>query len=169
MSAPLQDKQAFIQAYEDYADALFRFCLVKLSHREQALDAVQEVFARTWEYLLSGKEIANFKSFLYKTAYHIIVDGYRKKKTESLDTMREDGFDLADDRGDVPLLSVDGEKALKALDTLDEPYKDVVTMRFVHGLSPKEIAEITGLTENVISVRIHRALEKLRITLKIDE
>jgi len=143
--------------------------LVKLSHRDQALDAVQEVFARTWEYVLTGKEIGNFKSFLYKTAYHIVVDGYRKKKTESLDSMREEGFDLADDKGDVPLLSVDGENALKALAGLDGSYKDVVVMRYVHGLSPKEIAEITGLTENVISVRIHRGLEKLRTILNINE
>ncbi len=167
MSVPSQKKEAFIKAYEEHADNLFRFCLVKLSHRDQALDTVQEVFAKTWQYLSSGSEIGNIKSFLYTTAYHLIVDSYRKKKNESLDSLREEGFDLADDRGEVPLLSVDSEKVLKALHKLDDNYREIVTMRYINELTPKEIAEVVGLSENVVSVRIHRGLEKLRNMLNI--
>lgn len=170
MSVPPQHKKdVFLKAYEEYADSIFKFCLVKLSHRDQALDAVQEVFARTWEYMCADKDIGNIKSFLFTTAYHIIVDSYRKKKTQSLDELSEEGFDMADDRGDVPLLSVDSEKVLKAVEKLDANYRDIIIMRYINEMFPKEIAEITGLSENVVSVRIHRGLEKLRTILNINE
>ncbi len=168
MSVPLQKQEILSQAYHDHADALFRYCLVKLSSRERALDAVQEVFVRVWQYLLEEKDITHMKSFLFTTAYRLIVDGYRKKKYESLDVLIEDGFDI-DDGNDLPLLSVDAERALKALHTLDSEDKDIMLFRFVSGMGPKEISEITGLSENVISVRVHRALEKLRNTLNIHE
>ncbi len=168
MSVQSHKQEALSKAYNDYSDALFRYCLVKLSARERALDVVQDVFARAWQYVQDGKEITNMKSFLFTTAHHLIIDSYRKKKTDSLDAMAEEGFDVGDGH-DLPLLSVDSERALKALHTLDELYRDIMIMRFVNSLSPKEIAEITGLSENVVSVRIHRALEKLRVILNINE
>lgn len=168
MSVPLQKQQALSRAYNEYADALFRYCLVKLPHREQALDVVQEVFVRVWQYLLGDKEISNMKSFLFTTAHHLIIDDYRKKKLQSLDAMTEDGFDIADTHG-APLVSVDAERALKAVQSLEPLYRDIMIMRYVSGLSPTEIAELTGLSENVISVRIHRGLEKLRTILNINE
>lgn len=169
MNVPSQRKKAYLQAYEAHADGLFRFCLVKLSHREQALDVVQEVFARTWQYLSEGKEIDNMKSFLYTSAYRSVVDFYRKKKSTSLDLMRDEGFDLADDKGDVPLLSVDSEKILKAVHELDDNYREIILLRYINELGPKEIGEVLGLSENVVSVRIHRGLQKLREILHINE
>ena len=53
----------------------------------------------------------------------------------------------------------------KAIDELDEAYREIVLMRFVEDLPPKDIARITGLSENVVSVRIHRGVEKLRTLL----
>lgn len=168
MSVPSHKQEILVQAYDAYADALFRFCLVKLSARERSLDVVQEVFLRLWRYLLEDKEISNMKSFLFTTARNLIIDEYRKKKFESLDKMTEEGFDI-DGGDDIPLLSVDSEKALKALQSLDPLYREIMILRYVNSLSPKEIAIITGLSENVVSVRIHRALEKLRDDLNIHE
>jgi RNA polymerase sigma-70 factor (ECF subfamily) len=168
MSVPSDKKDILSKAYHEHADALFRYCLVKLSSREKSLDAVQEIYMRTWQYLSEDKEINNMKSFLFTVAYRLIIDGYRKKKTDSLDSMIETGFDI-DDGNDLPLLSVDAEKALKALHELEIEDKDIMIFRFVNGFGPKEISEVTGLSENVISVRIHRALNKLREVLNINE
>jgi DNA-directed RNA polymerase specialized sigma24 family protein len=41
-------------------------------------------------------------------------------------------------------------------------------MRFVDDLKPKEIAEILNLSPNVVSVRLNRAIEKLREMVGID-
>ena len=48
------------------------------------------------------------------------------------------------------------------LQDLGEPYQEILEMRFIDDLSPKEISAVLGVSENVVSVRIHRGMNKLR-------
>ena len=61
---------------------------------------------------------------------------------------------------------LDAKAALQKVDDLPELYKEVLLLRYVEGLSPKEIAAIVNETENVVSVRIHRALKKMKELLE---
>lgn len=157
------------EAFEQYSDALFRHCFFRLSDREKALDLTQETFLRVWKYNENGGEIEDVKAFLYRTLNNLVVDEYRKKKTVSLDSLlEEDGvsegdFDdlISNDRSSFEQ-AIDAKRALVILERLPEKYRTALTLRYVDGLSPKEIAEITNETENVVSVRIHRGLAKLR-------
>ena len=45
---------------------------------------------------------------------------------------------------------------------LPDVYREAVTMRYIDGFTPKEIAGMIGVTENVVSVRLHRGIIKLR-------
>ena len=78
---------AFEKTYTDESDAIFRFCLVRVSNREQALDLTQETFLRLWQSLSQDKEIANARAFLFTVAHNLVIDWYRKKKSVSLDSM----------------------------------------------------------------------------------
>lgn len=60
----------------------------------------------------------------------------------------------------------DGERVLDRLNDLPELYREALTLRYVDGLSPKEISEIIGESENVVSVRVHRGLKKLKELLE---
>jgi RNA polymerase sigma-70 factor (ECF subfamily) len=81
--------------------------------------------------------------------------------------MEDDGFAVTDgNSGEKSTIArAEMSRVRKAIDELDETYRDVVLFRFVEDLPPKDIARITGLTENVVSVRIHRGVEKLRVLL----
>ncbi len=152
----------FLAAYDEHADALFRHCLIRVRDREVATDLVQEAFSRTWVYLSSGKEVEYIRAFLYRVANNLIVDGSRKKKSASLDSMMDDdGFEPADDSirdfADVPA----AREAMQMLSGLDEIYRTAITMRYVDEMSPREIAAQLGVSENVVSVRIHRGIERL--------
>jgi RNA polymerase sigma factor (sigma-70 family) len=104
------------------------------------------------------------KAFLYHILNNLIVDEYRKKKheTESLDTLIEKGFEPRDEESERVTNFIDGKAALRLIVNLPEIYKKIVHMRFVQGMSLKEISLITGQTKNAISVKIHRGLEKLK-------
>ncbi len=156
----------FLSAYDEYADAIFRFCYVHTGDRDRAKDAVQETFVRTWKYMADGKRIGNIRPFLYRTARNILVDEHRRSRTESLDSLAEQGFDAAD--GVDTATVVDASLAVKAMQRLEPNYREAVMLRHVHGMTPAEIAEITGDKENNISVRIHRGLEQLRKILNPD-
>lgn len=156
----------FIKAYDENADALFRHCFFKIHDREMAKDMIQETFVKTWNYIVQGKKILNLRAFLYKTLNNMIIDEYRKKKTVSLDDLREDGFEPESEAGPTADDRFMGEKALRLLEELPDPYRDAVFMRYVNGLELSEIAEITGETENTVSVHVHRGLGKLRDLFK---
>ena len=70
--------------YRDKSDNIFRFCLIKVSDRDQALDITQETFLRLWQSLQSKEEIRNEKAFLFTIARRLIIDWYRKKKSLSI-------------------------------------------------------------------------------------
>lgn len=153
------------QAYDEHGDAIFRYCYFKVSDREKALDITQDVFVKVWQYLLADNEVENMKALLYKVARNLVIDEYRKKKFDSLDTLSDAGFEPADVAQLDTISIVEAGLLVEKIQALPEMYSDVVYMRYVDDLSVKEIAETLGEQENTISVRIHRGLHKLRVTI----
>lgn len=155
------EEDEFIKSYDQYADAIFRHCYFRVFDRERARDLTQETFIKTWEYLQDGKEVLNLRAFLYRVATNLIIDDSRKKKEVSLDYLKEKGFDaVMEERDSEDFLDV--AAALEAVRQLPDQYREAVTMRYIQDLSPQEIGEILGESENTISVRLHRGIQKLR-------
>jgi RNA polymerase sigma-70 factor (ECF subfamily) len=159
-------EQAFTEAYEAYADAIFRHCYFNGGNRELALEYMQEAFMKTWEYLSEGKSIENVRAFLYRTATNLMINASRKKKEVSLDELQEKGFDPGVTEDWQNRDTVAESKVVETLKKVDESYRQVLVLRYVEGLSPVEIAEVLGETANVISVRIYRGLKQLRAFMR---
>jgi RNA polymerase sigma-70 factor (ECF subfamily) len=154
----------FLDAYDAFGDDLYRHCLFRLSDHEKAKDLVQETFTKTWEYLAKGKTVDDIRPFLYRVLHNLIVDHLRQKKpVSSLDQkMSDEGFDIRGSDRDVEENKIDARLLMTMLDEIDESYREMLVMRYVDDLSIKEIAKLTGEHDNAISVRIHRALKKLK-------
>lgn len=160
-------EEQFLEVYDKNADAVFRFCYLRLFERELAKDFMQQTFLKTWEYLSQGKEVENLRAFVFKIARNLIID-YKRSKQESkvsLDDMLEIGIEpvVVDDNLD---LKIDLKIVRKILGDLDEIYRESVTLKYLEGFRPKEIAEILGESEDVISVRIYRGLKKMKELIK---
>jgi RNA polymerase sigma-70 factor (ECF subfamily) len=169
-------EERFLKAFDEYADALFRHAVYRLSDRERAIEIVHDTYTKVWGYVRGGHEIEAYKSFLYKVINNLIIDEYRRRKEYSLDAMlAEEGTD----EGSFPELnagsidevtfSLDAKQALELLGELPPVYREVITLRYVDGLGPKEISELIEETENVVSVRIHRALRLLKEKILLRE
>ena len=169
MEQQAEAEQSFLKLYEEFADPLFRHCYFRVSSSEVAEDLVQESFMKTWNYLTTGKTLDNPKAFLYRIAGNLVIDYYRKKKTSSLDALADTGFDPAGDDEESILLFTAGNEAVAMLEQLEPDYREVLTMRFVQELSIREIAIEVGQSENAVSVRIHRAINKLKKLLHYDK
>ena len=165
-----QLEKDFIEAYEEHSDAIFRFCLYKLYFdREKAKDFMQQTFTKTWDYLADGKEVDNFKAFLYRTARNLVIDHHRKNKEKSLDNILEEGVQFgADDTVNIHK-KIEIEKYKKLMQDLDNKYQEAVTLRYIEELKPKEIAEVVDASVNTISVRIHRGVKKLKKLIEENE
>ena len=152
----------FIQSFDEYSDAIFRFAFLKTSNRGEAEDITQDTFTKTWLAIGRGVEIDNIRAFLYATARNLIIDHYRKKKTESLDETREGGFDRADSSHEQILFDAEAKTAIAEINNLDEKYREIMYLRLVEGLGPKDISEVTGDSENSVSVKINRGIKMIR-------
>jgi RNA polymerase sigma-70 factor (ECF subfamily) len=169
MKPDMTTQEAYLKAYESYNDAIFRYCLFETSNREVALDLTQDTFVKVWQYLQGGNTIENMRAFLYRVAGNLVIDYRRKKKATSLDALLDDGYDIGHDEKSRTIDAIDGRKVMEIMNEIPEKYRDVIIMRYVEDLSIKEIAEVTGETENNISVRIHRGLEKVRSAVEEHE
>ena len=158
----------FLKAYDEHADAIFRFCYAQTGNREHAKDATQEAFVRTWKYLAKGSMIDDMRPFLYRTARNILIDEHRKVRNESLEKLTESGFDIADTRTPDASISAEASRAIRLAAHLNPKYREAVLMRYVDEMQPREIAAIVGESENTISVRIHRGLQQLREHLNVN-
>ena len=158
-------KNEFLHNYEEHADAIFRFVYFRTRNRELALDVTQETYLRTWKYLAAGNEIQELRSFLYRTAKNLMIDTGKQaatRNTHSLDAFLDAGGDIEDNTTSSEYDPLDIDRALKLLADLKPPeYREAIELRFIEEFSPKEIAEILGVSENVVSVRINRGIKKL--------
>lgn len=169
-------EQEFLKAFDEYSDALFRHAIYRLSDRERAIELVHDTYIKVWAYVRSGKEVSSYRPFLYKILGNLIIDEYRKKKDVSLDDIL--GDDGAGERYHEELhegsleeltFALDAKKVLEHLPHIAEQYREAVTLRFIDGLGPKEISSLVEVSENVVSLRIHRGLVALRTLIQKHE
>lgn len=160
-------KQKFLNIYEAESDSIFRYCLFRISNQDTAVDLTQEVFMRFWDYLSKGKEIKNDRAFIFMIARNLVIDFYRKKKSVSLDAILEENEDnmvMASSgslKEDIELSS-EARFVMDKISELSSNDQQLVYLRFVEDLKPKEIAEILEISANAVSVRIIRIMDRLR-------
>ncbi len=169
----MQAQEIFTEAYDKHSDAIFRHCYLRVYDRDLARDLTQETFMKAWNhYSESEEKIENLKALLYKIATNLIIDHSRRpgsKKSASLEDMVEMGIEPGEDRSDKLKDELDAKDALKVLDHIKEEYREVVMLRYFSDLSLKQTAEALGINENLVSVRLNRALQDLRKHLRTYE
>jgi RNA polymerase sigma-70 factor (ECF subfamily) len=161
----MNQREIFEKAYIELSDQIFRYIYFRIFDRDKAKDLTQETFCKVWDYIAKGNYIENLNAFLYRTAHNISVNAIRDKKPEvSLEHLTETfGFDLADiSQIEAKQQSQDIASIIDSFKILHEQDQELLKLRYIDGLSIKEIADIQQKSENTISVKIHRLVEKLK-------
>ena len=168
-------QKIFERAYAENTDALFRFVLYRVSDKEQAIDIIEDAYLRFWETLRKEK-VGKPRALLYKIARNLIIDWYKKKKSITIPTLVDENSENSQiylDMFEGNLIGVDvvleAKLAIEKIASLESIYREVVYLRYVEELTPKEIAEILGESTNVISVRINRGLRLLKSALHVEQ
>lgn len=144
------------RSVEEFADSVYRFIRGNLKDEARANDIVQDSYERLWKNVTEIEYIV-VKSWLFTTAYHIMIDIIRKeKRMTDLEVILEQEIIYESQYTDL------NEILHKALDLLPEQQKSSVMLRDYEGYSYKEIGEITGLSEAQVKINIYRG----RVALK---
>jgi RNA polymerase sigma-70 factor (ECF subfamily) len=163
------EASAFGLLYNKYQPKLFRFIFLKVSQREEAEDLTHQVFLNAWQNIESFKdEGLPLSSWLYKIARNKVIDFYRtRKQISSIESIPDEILALSTKSSEEEISQkIQLESVYKALKKLPLDYQEVILMRFVEGLTPREIAKITGKNYGAVRVTQFRALKQLKNELK---
>jgi len=161
--------QQIDSTYTDHADALYRFCYTRTLCTEDAHDLVQDSFMNVYEYLKQGNVIRNAKVFLFQVANNLIIDRARAEKRRrsqevSLEFLEHAGLEL---KGDDEVFrsihrKMEAHKIIRIVKSRcsAEDY-NLFVLRYMTGMMPADIATISGLSANCVSVRLSRVLKEV--------
>lgn len=157
-------KKKLIDAYDAHSDAIYRHCYFRVFKKTRAEELVQDTFIKTWEYMKKGKEIENIRAFLYRVANNLIIDESRKKKEQSLDELIEQNIFSEPSYREEKIFehNIILAEVKEKIKNLSEEDQNLITLRYFDDLDPKDISEVTGDNANNVSVKLNRALTKLK-------
>jgi RNA polymerase sigma-70 factor (ECF subfamily) len=155
------DREALRFLYVQYADNVYGYIASIVKDEHEAEDITQLVFAKlmTVIHKYEQREVP-FTSWLLRLAHNAALDHLRRRLPIPAEEVRspEEGAD-----GHVPDEAYVVEQALAAL---PEDQRTVVVLRHVIGLTPREIAERLGRSENAIHGLHHRGRRALQTHLR---
>jgi RNA polymerase sigma-70 factor (ECF subfamily) len=155
------DRRAFEQLYALYAPMVHGILLARVP-RAEVDDLAQDVFLAVYRKLDTLREGVAFGGWLAMIARNRAMDFYRS---------RHETEDLSDDIAHKAESEEKAEaaRALAAIRSLPEAYRETLIMRLVEGMTGPEIAERTGLTPASVRVNLHRGMKLLREKLGLEE
>lgn len=131
-------------------------------------DLVQEAYARLFKAKAQG-QVTNARSFLYATARNVACDYFRRNRLVAVGGLAEiDRIGVFEDKpngAEVLSRAQDLEILGEAIETLPSRCRDVFTLRRLHGLSYKEIAERLGISEHTVNAQLAIGLVRCRAFL----
>lgn len=150
-------------------EAAYRFSLMICGHAHDAEDVMQDALIRTYRRVGSIKDPSAFRTWLFRTVRNACLMKRRRRvdepaRLESLDASH-DRASSARDPADAAINSWLGARLQRALAALPPQYRMIVMLREMEGLSTREAARVTGMTEDNVKTRLHRARVMLRDAL----
>ncbi len=172
------DRDAFRQLVEREGPAVVSACARVLGDRSEAEDVAQEAFVIAYRSLGSWRAEGAFGAWLSRIAIRLAIRraGQRKQVTwldplaaeadqPGQDRFRTIGTSDAVDPAHTVVRSERDARIRAAVASLDEPYREVVALRFFAERSLAEIATATGRPLGTVKTHLHRGLARLKRTL----
>jgi RNA polymerase sigma factor (sigma-70 family) len=163
-----QKIEALTVLFEQYAPRIFTYFQYRCEDAATAQDLTMQVFERLLRSLPRyDEDRAPISAWLFSIARHVATDWLRRqylRKFLSWDDFR--GRPTGDPGPEEAAMeSEDRARLRQALRRLSNRERDVIGLRFTSGLTNRNIAELTGLSESNVAVILFRALQKLRTSL----
>lgn len=153
--------------FERYMNLLYRLCYSILLVREDAEDAVQDVFLKYYRRQPTFADEDHEKAWFIRVAVNHCKDILRRRKLREFIPLSEVEELLAEKE-----VEADDSGVLQALYELTDRYRIVMILHYLEGYPVKEVAKLCGLTQSAVKMRLSRGREQLKECLKgvmIDE
>lgn len=157
---------AFAALYERYYDQIYRYVTFRCGSPTDAEDITGDVFLKMLESIHTFRWQGHpFTSWLYRIAHNQVADHFRRKgrrPTVPLADVREtpgvDSWDLER----AAEINLGMTEVVRAMASLTDLQREVISLRFGAGLSISETAQAVGRKDNAVKALQHAGLKKLR-------
>ena len=155
-------RTTFAAVYDRYADMLYRLAFSHTQRREDAEDAVHDVFTK---YITAAPRFADDdheRAWLVRATINRCHDLLRRGKIREHDSL--------DDISDLPS-EENGEarELFKALAVLPEKYKTAIVLHYLEGFTVEEVSKMLGISLAAVKMRLSRGRDLLKNLLNDEE
>jgi len=155
------DRDAFRAIVERTQGPVYRACLRILGSVAEAEDAAQESFVTAFRSLGGYRGEGSLQAWLLRIATRNAWRRGRRRPPSDISVALDRPSGRADDPLHATLLGERRAEVRSAVAALDEPYREVVALRYFGELSLDEVAAATGRPLNTIKTQLRRGLQRL--------
>jgi len=167
------DQQAFELLVRKYKTTVFNTIYSIMGNAQEADDIAQEVFLKVYTKADSFKGKSSFATWLYRITVNRCVDELRRRKNKIIsyetefnqeeklklkDVLASRGNDITEKLRQKELQDI----IQKAVNSLPEKYRIILTLKEIEGLSYKEISQIMKISLAKVKIWLFRARQKLK-------
>jgi RNA polymerase sigma-70 factor (ECF subfamily) len=159
------DTVALSAIYDRYEGRIYSYIYHRVGDAQMAEDLTAQVFLRMLEAIQNENAWrSSFSGWLYRIAHNLVIDHYRRRARLTHVSLDDAPTILAEnaDPQQTAERQLQGERVRRAINRLTEEQAQIVSLRFLEGLSIAEVADMTGKTEGAVKALQYRALMSLR-------
>jgi RNA polymerase sigma-70 factor (ECF subfamily) len=165
--AAQRDRAAFGALYRRYVERVYGYCFYLLGDHHDAEDATERTFLAALAAIDRFRDDgASFRAWLFRIAHNELANSLRQRQRRRT-TRLEDGPEPMADADPASMLGVaeEARRLRRAVSGLSDDRRQVIVLRFVDGLTAREIGVVLGRSEGAVRVLQHRALRDLAAVL----
>jgi RNA polymerase sigma-70 factor (ECF subfamily) len=149
--------------YEEYFDRIAWYIYTRLGDKNEAENLAGDVFLNALEYLKSYKERGiPMQAWLFRIAHKVFVDYLRKRGRNPVVPIDNVMIAASEDPAATAEENIEMGKVKSAMQNLTPEQREVVRLRFLGGLSSKEVGYILKKSDGAVREMQRAAIEKLR-------
>ena len=154
--------------YQGYVGKVFNFFRYRLHDEQLSEDLTALTFEKAWKRRGQFRGSAEqLPAWVFKIARNVLRDHFRKsKQTIPLEWLDERASDLdTDDQVDQRM---EFARLVSMINLLPKRERDIIALKFGAGLTNREIAQLTKLSESNVGSIVHRSVKKLREQMGVE-
>jgi RNA polymerase sigma-70 factor (ECF subfamily) len=143
-------------------------CNINCDEQEDRNDLFQEIVAQLWKSFPTFREESKFTTWMYRVALNTAITSFKKtKRRPDQNRLTYENFQVKDENYDN-----ETEEEIKTLHRAVAQLTGVeksIVLLFLENKKYEEIAEITGITQNYVRVKMNRIKKKLKKFMETEE
>ena len=161
-------EKEFLQVIQKNQGIIHKVCNIYCDLEEDRNDLFQEIVAQLWKSFPSFRKESKFSTWMYRVALNTAITSFKKdKRRPDQSRLTYENFQIEDD-GQNAEIEENIRQMHRAVAQLTGIEKSIVLL-FLENKKYEEIAEITGITQNYVRVKMNRIKKKLKKLMVTEE